>query len=444
MTFMRKNRKGAALVAGALGLTLLASGCASGGAGKGSDQTKGVTITVAWLNPAPPKAALAEFTKETGIKVNWTTTDWDSLQTKISAAATSHTYFADATDVDWSRVGQLGKLGWFYPMSDYVNVKAMAPDMPQMSSFTSNGTVYGVPFDSSYTVTTVNKAIFAKAGITTMPTTMDQYTKDLQQIKSRGVVQNPLNIPFAAAEGLSTYWYQTTNAFGGTVLDKKGHPQFTSPSSGGYKAAEWMVKALKDGLVPAGNINVTDSQGMQNLMAKGITAATTSDYSGNVGSLYDVPASSTVVHDVEYIPTPGVNGPASNLGNPDGMGIPKEAKYPKAAAEFIKWVTSEKNQAAFAGADGAAKVLPNYPTPSRLSAMKLLTASGNLAQGQELTDLLEHSAKPVFPNGAPSWYPQFSRAVNTNLHSAAVGNESVAAAMKAIAQTATQLSNGNS
>src|SRR5674476_1233110 len=49
----------------------------------------------------------------------------------------------------------------------------------------------------------------------------------------------------AAAEGLSTYWYETTGAFGGTVLDASGKPQFTDPSSPGYKAAQWMVDAIK-------------------------------------------------------------------------------------------------------------------------------------------------------------------------------------------------------
>jgi multiple sugar transport system substrate-binding protein len=442
MAITRNGLRGSALVAGAVALSLLAAGC-SGSSSAGSDQTKGVTITVDWLNPAPPKAALAAFTKKTGITVKWTVVDWDSLQTKIAAAATSNTYFADVTDVDWSRVGQLGQLGWFRPMSDYLDVGSMKADMPQMSSFTSGGKVYGIPFDSSYMTTTVNKTEFEKAGITTMPTTMDEYTKDLQQVKAKGVTATPLNIPFAAAEGLSTYWYQTTEAFGGTVLDAKGRPQFTSPSSGGYKAAAWMVQALKSGLVPSGNINVTDSQGMQNLMAKGITASTLSDYSGNIGSLYDVKASSSVVGDVEYIPTPGVSGPVANLGNPDGIGIPKQAKYPKAAAEFIKWITSSDNQAAFAGADGSSKVMPNYPTPSRLSAMKVLTKSGGLAQGAELTTLLQGS-KAVFPSGAPSWYPQFSRAVNTNLHAAAVGSMTVDQAVAAIAKSASTLSKGNS
>ena len=102
-----------------------------------------------------------------------------------------------------------------------------------------------------------------------MPTTIDEYTSDLKKIKGKGVVEHPLNIPFAAAEGLSTYWYETTGAFGGTVLDQSGKPQFTSPGSPGYKAAQWMVDAIKTGLVPPGNINVTDSQGQQTLMAKG-------------------------------------------------------------------------------------------------------------------------------------------------------------------------------
>src|ERR1700712_5902756 len=75
MTFMRRGLKRTALVAGGLGLALLATGCSGGGSAGGSNQTKGVTITVAWLNPPPPKAALAQFTKEPGIHVKWTTSD---------------------------------------------------------------------------------------------------------------------------------------------------------------------------------------------------------------------------------------------------------------------------------------------------------------------------------------------------------------------------------
>lgn len=445
MTFTRRTRHLGAVGALAAGLAVVVglSGCSStggsGGSSAESNKTQGVTIQVAWTNSPPPAASLAAFTKKTGITVKWSNIDWDSLQTKISAAAASKTYFADVTDVDWSRVGQLAKLGWFIPMNQYMDIAKLKADMPQLTSFEIDGKAIGIPFDSSYMVTTVNTKMFAKAGITTMPTTIDEYTKDLKQVKAKGVSATPLNIPFAAAEGLSTYWYQTTGAFGGTVLNGQGEPQFTSPDSAGYKAAEWMINAYKDGLVPKGNINANDSQGQQKLMAKGVVASTFSDYSGNVGSLYNVPSSSSVVNDVKYIPTPGATGAGPNLSNPDGIGIPKEAKHPAAAAKFIEWVTATQNQADFAGASGSAKVMPNYPTPSRLSALAILQQKGELAQGDVMSSLLKDSSAPVFPEGAPSWYPEFSNAVYTNLHAAAVGSKSVAAAIASIAKTANSL-----
>jgi multiple sugar transport system substrate-binding protein len=440
MLVRRSARRTAAVLALSC-VALLGAACASGGS-TASSATTGVTINVALAIPAPPKASLAAFTKSTGINVNWTDIDWDSLQTKIAAASTAKTYFADATDVDWSRVGQLGKLGWFYPMGTYLDTKSLAKDMPQMSSFTSGGHVIGIPYDASFLVTTVNKKMFTAAGITTMPTTMDQYTQDLKQIKTKGIVQYPLDIPFSAAEGLSTYWYEATAAFGGSILDGQGKPRFTNPNSGGYKAAQWMVDALKQGLASPGDINVTDSQGQQNLMAHGQVASVFGDYSGNVGSLYDVPGSSTVADQVVYLATPGATGPGPNLSNPDGIGIPQTAKYPAAAAKFIQWFTSAANQADFAGLNGPAKALSSYNMPSRLTAVNQLTARGNLISGSQLATFLKSSARPVFPAGAPSWYPQFSNAVYTNLHAAATGSVSVAGAVKAIADTANRLASG--
>jgi multiple sugar transport system substrate-binding protein len=438
-------RRRLALMAGLTGLTVVLAACGSGGTGKaggGSTQTSGVTITVALASDPPPKAALEEFTKSTGITVNWVNLDWDSLQNKISAAATANTYFADATNVDWSRVGQLGKLGWYFPMDDYLDTKAMAADVPQLASFISDGKAVGIPYDASFMVTTVNTEMFQKAGANPAPKTIDEYTSALKTIKAKGIAEHPLNIPFAAAEGLSTYWYEMTGAFGGTVLDKDGKPQFSTPDSAGYKAAQWMVDALKSGLVPPGNINVTDSQGQQTLMAKGLVASTFSDYSGTVGTLYGIPKSSSVVGKVKYIPTPGATGPAANLSNPDGIGIPKKAKYPNAAAKFIEWFTAAEQQANFAGVNGPDKTMPGYPMPSHVSVVKQMTAKGNLIGGADLEPMLQGS-KPVFEGGAPAWYPKFSNAVYTNLHAAATGSMTVEQAMKAVSDTATELASGS-
>src|SRR6476469_8765264 len=75
-----------------------------------SEQTSGVTINVTPGAQPPPQAALDAFTKSTGITANWTNPDWDTLQPKIAAAPTAKASVADATNVDWSRVGRPGKL----------------------------------------------------------------------------------------------------------------------------------------------------------------------------------------------------------------------------------------------------------------------------------------------------------------------------------------------
>jgi multiple sugar transport system substrate-binding protein len=418
------SRRAGALVLSA-GLVTLAAACgSSSGSTPSSSSPSSITVAVAY--PSPPKALLAQFTKQTGIKVNWVNIGWDDLQTKIAAAMSANSYFADAADVDWSKVGEYQKTGWFYPLNKYFSVSSLKADMPQLDTFISNNQLMGMPFDSSFLVTTVNTKDFAKAGIKTMPTTLSQFTTDLPKVGKANGMASPLDIHFATAEGLSTCWYQMTAAFGGQVLTAQDTPAFTSPSSPGYKAMTWMVDAYKSGLVPKGNINETDYQGFTTEMAKNRVAAELCDYSGSIASIYNVPSSSSVVNDTEYIPTPGATGVSGNVANPDGIGIPKTAKNVAGAVKFIKWFTAAQNQALWAGLRGPKDVVSTFPLPTRLSSFNLMIKAGNVEQAP-------------FPNGAPPWYAQFSTAVQTNLHEAAAGQESIPHAISAIAAAVTQL-----
>ena len=416
----------------AASLVLFASAAAASPSARHAS-TNGVTINVAIAYPAPPKAMLAKFTSQTGIKVNWSNLQWDDLQTKIAAAAEADTYFADVTDVDWSKVGEYYVTKWFLPLNKYFSISALASQYPQLSSFVRDGTLVGMPMDVSLLVTTINEAEFHKAGITSVPTTLGQYTADLQTLKSKGIVKYPLDIPLAAAEGLSTYWYELTAAMGGQVLSASYKPLFTSPSSPGYKAMAWMVNAYKSGLVAKANLDYTDYQGITTEMAHGLAASIFSDYSGDIGTTYDVPSQSSVVGDVTYVPTPGISGVAPNLGNPDGIGVPTSAEHVQAAVEFIKWMEEPANQAAFAGAAGPKNVISTFPLPSNRGGLSLLAKSGKVPGAAALVNLVENHGRAVFPAGAPPWYPNFSNAVYTNLHAAAAGQESIAAAISAIA-----------
>jgi multiple sugar transport system substrate-binding protein len=436
------SRRAGVLVLSA-GLAALTAACGSSGsgatAGSGGSGGSGGSITVAVAYPAPPKALLAEFTKQTGIKVTWVNIGWDDLQTKIAAAASANTYFADAADVDWSKVGEYQRTGWFLPLNKYFDVTSLKSDMPQLNTFVSNNDLMGMPFDSSFLATTVNTKDFAKAGITTMPTTLAGFTAALKKVGQVNGMASPLDIHFATAEGLSTCWYQMTAAFGGQVLTAQDAPAFTSPSSPGYQAMAWMINAYKSGLVPKANINESDYQGFTTEMARNRVAAEMCDYSGSVASIYNVAASSSVVNDTEYIPTPGATGLGQNVANPDGIGIPKTAKNVAGAVKFIQWFTNTENQATWAGLQGANNVVSTFPLPARLSSFTLMVKAGNIAQAGQLSTILQAHAQAPFPNGAPPWYVQFSAAVQTNIHEAAAGQESIQQAVSAIAAKVNQL-----
>ncbi len=426
---------------GMVALLAACGGSSSGGSSANSSAPAiklthpGGSIVVAVAYPSPPPALLAQFTQQTGTKVHWVNVGWDDLQTKIVAASTAHSYFADVTDVDWSKTGEYYKLGWFYPLNRYFSMPALSSQMPQLSSFIDNGQLVGVPMDSSFMVSTMNAKQFGRAGITKPPTTIAQYTADLNRLKSSGVNPHPLNIPLQAQEGLSTYWYETTAAFGGRVLTPQHKAAFTSPSSPGYKALAWIVQAYKSGLVPPGNINLADVAALSADMAHGTTASSLSEYSGDLATIYNIPSNSTVVGQVHYIATPTSSGaPAPNLGNPDGVGIPRTAHNVAGAVAFIKWLDKPQNQANWAGASGGKNAITSFPLPAEKSATALLASSLHGQSGVGMLSNLLRGSQPVFENGAPAWYSQFSNAVYTNIHAAAAGQESVASAIKAIAQ----------
>src|SRR6202046_4704687 len=163
----------------------------------------------------------------------------------------------------------------------------------------------------------------------------------------------------------------------------------------------WMVNAYKSGLVPKGNINETDYQGFTTEMARNRVAAEMCDYSGSVASIYQVPSTSSVVNDTEYIPTPGAKGVGGNVANPGGIGIPKTAKNVAGAVKFIKWFTATENQATWAGLQGAKDVVSTFPLPDRVNSFNLLIKAGNIGDASQLAAILKAHAQAPFAHGAP-------------------------------------------
>lgn len=373
-----------------------------------------------------PKSMTDRFTAQTGIKISLETLGWDDIRTKIVTSIVAGSAPADVTEVDWSWVGQFGAANWYLPLDGMVDPKVMA-DLPTDAIFTYDGKLIALPYNNDFRLLILNDDHLKKAGIGQAPTTPDQLLADAKAIKAKGIVQYPIGLPFSSTEGSATAWYLLTKAFGGELFDKDFKPLFTTPDSAGYKAMAWEIDALKGGLVDPAATGLKDVE-IQELFKNGQITFDVAGWAGNI-AVYTDPTKSKVASTAVGALMPNVSGKTRSFGLPGAAGIPATSQHKEAAAVFVKWMVDPENQIESYGALG------NLPT--RTSVLQTLNQDGKLASGKVL---LEEAAvvEPLFKQGTPGWYPQFSSAVATALNQAAKGQLTVDAAVKQIADQAAE------
>ena len=399
-------------------------------AGPAAAQTKpyaGQSITVL-LPPwgTLPKDMTDRFTSETGIAIDMQTLGWDDIRTKIVTSTLAGSAPADVTEVDWSWVGQFGAAGWYEPLDGVVSA-ALRQDAPTEKIFTFDGKLIAMPYNNDYRVLILNEAQTRKAGIDKAPTTLDELMADAKTVKAKAGVTYPIGLPLSATEGSATAWYLLTKAFGGELFDHDFKPLFAAKDSAGYKALAWEAKAMKAGLVDPASTGLKDVD-IQELFKNGQITFDVAGWAGNL-ALYNDKEKSKVAGSAVAALMPSVTGKSRTFGLPGAVGIPKASTHKEAAGAFINWLLQPENQTECYTALG------NLPT--RTTVLDALDKAGKLAGGKVL---IEEAAlvEPLFAQGTPGWYPQFSSAAATAINQVAKGQMSVDDAVKAIAAGAAE------
>src|SRR5689334_19533893 len=383
----------------AIAAALFAASCggssSSSGSSASSESIRGQTITV--LVPyVMPQKLLNQFTAETGVNVNYVRTGWDATHNKLIVANTAKTYIADVAEFDWSFTGQFAGAGWVEPLDNVLPAKTLADLKSTDAAFVSGGKTYAACYSNDFRLSMYNKQMFAKAGITSFPATFDELATDIQKLKASGV-KYPLQIPMGATEGGVTPWYLLTLAMGGQLFTPSLKPAFQSPTSAGYKALQWEYNALRNGWVSPGAVSMDDTPAFNNFTA-GQNAIVLATGPGNMPTAND-PSQSSIAGKAVLGLVPGNTGPGASFGLPEGLSIPVTAKHKAAAAAFIEWWENPKNAIQIYKTQGS--------LPCGASTIKQLVASGQLQGGDVLNQELSHVV-PLFPQGAPIWYSQFS------------------------------------
>ena len=373
-----------------------------------------------------PKDMTDQFQQETKVKLELQTLGWDEIHTKIVTSMLAGTAPADVTEVDWSWVGQFGAAGWYADLTGLID-KAVIADIPTARSFAYDGKLLAMPYNNDFRILIYNTEMFGKAGIKSAPKTIEQLTDDARRLKANGVVEYPIALPFSVSEGVSTAWYLLTKAFGGEVFGAGYKPAFTAPDSAGHKALAWEIDALKSGLIAPASTGMTDVQVQEEFKA-GRAAIDLAGWAGNPAA-YNDPGKSKVAGHIAAATMPGAGGKSRTFGLPDALGIPANSGKKDAAAAFIAWWMRPENQEKVS--DGLGDL------PTRTSVLQALNKQGKLVDGDVLLAQIP-STEPLFPEGTPPWYPQFSSAASSAINAAAKGQMTVDAALSQIAQQAEQ------
>jgi multiple sugar transport system substrate-binding protein len=385
----------------------------------------GQSITVLMPSPQAPNIA-ADFEAETGIKVDLQTLSWDDIRPKLVAALIAGTAPADVTEFDWSWTGQFAAADWYLPLNAAIDADTVK-DIAGTSIFTINGNLLGVPYTNDFRVMLINRKHFTDAGITETPSTLEGLLAAAKAIKEKGIVEYPVGLPLSPTEGASTTWYLLTKAFGGELFDAEFNPLFTTPDSAGYKALAYELQLLSEGLVDPASTGLRDAQINDEYFAKGLVSIMISGEPGRLGQMND-PAQSQVAGNVEAILVATESGQTRSFGLLEALAVPKASQNQEAAIEFVKWFTSKQFQVENYG---------NGVLPTRTSALSDLNEAGQLQSGDVLVEESKY-VEALFPQGTPTWYPEFSTAVNTAINSAAKGQMTVDEAVASIAAAVEQ------
>lgn len=256
----------------------------------------------------------------------------------------------------------------------------------------ANG-AWALPYENDPFGLVYNATMFQKAGIKNPPTTWDQWTADNKKIKDQFPQSWPICIPI---KNLSKIQPLVWGA-GGTYWDKDILPTKATFGNEGIKDAYTFVQSwATNGWMNTSDINTTNSV---QWMVSGKCAAM--DYSSDLAQQLQFNDPNTMWK-VAPLPAKDAQHKPVNFVGGSALVVPSTSKYPKAALDFILWLTSKQGQNLKYGVDKSLGVSKNDISQQGLPPNKATAAK--LSSDKSWTQALATSKVPTRPSGISPAY----------------------------------------
>lgn len=416
-TAHRSRRAAFSVAAGAATLALALTGCSgSGGTGGKTD----ITFAYLWTGPEA-KALLGvvnDFnTSQSSIEVNAVQT---STTKQLASMSSSNASF-DVSDSFGANVGTWASKGIIEPLEGYsFDTSDFIPSV--LSQDTYEGKLYAMPIAVQEYKLLYNKTLFAAAGITTLPTTMDDLAADIAKLTKQSSDGTITQLGLGTSSDydlLSTLAY----VFGGQ-WDTAGKPSPTNAKN--IEALNWYKTNVLDKYGPANIAKFVSGYGeymtAQDPFYTGKIAMTLDGewQSSNIAKI--APSLQWGVID---IPTAAAGLENATQTYSSMFYIPTNSKHKDAAATFVKYLTGASAMRSFTLALG------NLPARTSLLTDKAYDALPNFDVW--LSGLKSPNAKSFAPT---TYTTQYQTDLTSAFSNFVLGQQSAEAAMQSVQQQA--------
>ncbi|GAB2881847.1 sugar ABC transporter substrate-binding protein [Streptomyces deserti] len=333
------------LIAGTAAVALLATGCAGAGGGGSSSGDKSINVLMVGNPQMEDIAKLTKdtFTKDTGIKVNFTILPENELRDKVTQDIATKAGQYDVATIGAYEVPIWEKNGWLHELGSYADedpsfdkADLLKPMVTSLSG--SDGKLYALPFYGESSFLMYRKDVFAEKGLKMPEHPTWQQVADLAA-EADGAQPGMRGICLRGLPGwgeLGAPLTSVVNTFGGTWFTKDWKAQVNSPAF--KKAVNFYVDLVrKHGEAGAPQAGFTECL---NAMSQG-KVAMWYDATSAAGSLEDR-SSSKAAGKIGYAYAPTVATKSSGWLWAWAWAMPKTTKKADAASKFMLWASSKK------------------------------------------------------------------------------------------------------
>lgn len=411
------------------------------------------TLTIATVNNpqmVDMQHAVGDFTKSTGIKVNFLTLPENTLRQKVTADIATGGGQFDIATVGTYEVPIWAKNKWIENLDPYfekLDAKGkadydLADVIPSIKKGLSySGSLYAVPFYGESSMTFYNKKLFKAAGLT-MPEhpTWDQVAGFAKKLHDPS--KNLYGICLRGLPGWGEMGAPMTtviNTFGGQWFDEKWQPTLNTGAT--KDAITFYLDTIKN-------------YGEPGASSAGFTECETNFTQGKTAIWVDATSASGVITDPKQSPIAADVGFAfaPTKATPKGahwlwawsLAMEGSSKHKDDAFKFLTWATSKKYIRLIA----ADKGWGNVPPGTRLSTFsdsnykKAVPSGGLILESIQTADPTNSTLNKVPYTGVQfvgiPEFQQIGTQVTQNLAAALTGATTVAAALDLSQQQVTR------